>query len=66
MCRGCSHSRGKTQLLDARRPAGFTNVVVRKLAGTFELDPHVDRSCVITLDEDEARVRFEALRDWLG
>jgi hypothetical protein len=47
-------------------PAGFTNLVVRKLEGTIELDPHVDRSCVITLGEDEARVLFEALREWLG
>jgi hypothetical protein len=36
------------------------------LEGKLELDPHVDRGCVITLDEDGARVLFEALQEWLG
>jgi hypothetical protein len=44
----------------------ITNLVIRKLPnGVIELDPHVDRSCVIQLREDSARVIFEALREWL-
>ncbi len=49
-----------------RGPAGFANLVVRKLDGTIELDPHVDRGCVILLDETGARVLSEALVEWLG
>ncbi|MDQ4009881.1 MAG: hypothetical protein M3228_04125 [Actinomycetota bacterium] len=49
-----------------RGPAGFANLVVTKLDGTIELDPHVDRSCVLTLDEEGARVLCEALQEWLG
>lgn len=44
----------------------ITNLVIRKLPnGRIEFDPHVDRSCVIQLREDSARVIFEALREWL-
>jgi hypothetical protein len=49
-----------------RGPVGFANLVVRKVDGTIELDPHVDRGCVILLDEDGARVLSEALQEWLG
>ncbi|MGH3981350.1 MAG: hypothetical protein ACRDST_01335 [Pseudonocardiaceae bacterium] len=49
-----------------RGPTGFTNLAVIKRGGEIELDPHVDRSCVITLDEDGARILFEALAEWLG
>jgi hypothetical protein len=49
-----------------RGPAGFANVVVSKRDGTIVFDPHVTGSCVITLDEDGARVLFEALGEWLG
>jgi hypothetical protein len=45
---------------------GYTNLVVSKRGGHIELDPHVDRSCVITLDEDGSRILFEALTEWLG
>ncbi len=45
---------------------GFTNLVVRKLDGTIELDPHVTGACVLLLDEHGARVLHEALGDWLG
>ncbi|MGH3982982.1 MAG: hypothetical protein ACRDST_09955 [Pseudonocardiaceae bacterium] len=49
-----------------RGPVGFANLVVTKLDGTIELDPHVDRSCVILLDESGGRVLSEALVEWLG
>lgn len=49
-----------------RGPVGFANLVVTKLNGQIELDPHVDGSCKLTLDEDGARVLHEALGDWLG
>jgi hypothetical protein len=45
---------------------GFANLVVTKLHGTIELDPHVDRGCVILLDESAARVLSAALVEWLG
>jgi hypothetical protein len=45
----------------------ITNLVIRKLPnGVIELDPHVDRSCVIQLREESARVVCDALREWLG
>jgi hypothetical protein len=49
-----------------RGTPGFANLVVRKLNGQIELDPHVDRGCVILLDETSARVLAKALTDWLG
>jgi hypothetical protein len=45
---------------------GLTNLVVSKRDGEIELDPHVDRSCVITLDEPGATVLRDALTEWLG
>ena len=47
-------------------PHGGTPDVVSKRGWHIELVPHVDRSCVITLDEDGARILFEALAEWLG
>lgn len=44
-----------------RGPVGFANLVVTKLDGTIELDPHVDRGCVILLDEGGARALSDAL-----
>lgn len=49
-----------------RGPVGFANLLVSKCDGQIELNPHADGSCVITLDEDGARVLFDALREWLG
>lgn len=49
-----------------RGPAGFANLVVRKLDGQIELDPHVTGACVLLLDEDGARLLHETLGDWLG
>lgn len=45
---------------------GFTYLVVSKRNDDIELDPHVDRSCVITLDEPGATVLRDALTEWLG
>lgn len=45
---------------------GFTNLVVRKRAGEIELDPHVDGSCVLSLDEAAATQLFAVFEEWLG
>lgn len=45
---------------------GFTNLVIRKLDGEIELDPHAVGGCVIKLDEDGATVLRDALTEWLG
>ncbi|MDQ3761777.1 MAG: hypothetical protein M3460_08775 [Actinomycetota bacterium] len=45
---------------------GFTNLVVRKLDGAIEFDPHVTGACVLTLDEAAATQLFDALGQWLG
>jgi len=45
---------------------GHTNLVVSKRGGHVEFDPHIDRLCVITLDEDGTRVLRKALQERLG
>ncbi len=45
---------------------GFTNLVVSKLNGEIELDPHATGGCVIRLDETGARAMCEIVLDWLG
>lgn len=45
---------------------GFTNLVVRKLNGDIELDPHATGACVLTLNEGGATVLRDALTEWLG
>lgn len=45
---------------------GFTNLVIRKLNGEIELDPHVDGSCKLALAEDAAGMLRDALIEWLG
>lgn len=47
-------------------PAGFTNLVIRKLDGEIELDPHADGSCVLRFDEDAATTLRDILIEWLG
>jgi hypothetical protein len=47
-------------------PAGFTNLVLRKLDGEIELDPHATGACVIRLDEDAATAVRDQLSEWLG
>lgn len=44
----------------------FTNLVVTKRGGEIELNPHAYGACLITLNEDAARVLLEALGEWLG
>ncbi|MGH3852497.1 MAG: hypothetical protein ACRDR6_03175 [Pseudonocardiaceae bacterium] len=38
----------------------------KKQGDEIILDPHVTGECVMILDEDAARVLFEALEEWLG
>ncbi len=45
---------------------GHANLVASKRGGHVEFAPHVDRLCVITLDEDKTRVLCKALQEWLG
>ncbi|MGH3786579.1 MAG: hypothetical protein ACRDRG_08520 [Pseudonocardiaceae bacterium] len=47
-------------------PIGYTNLVVRKVDGTIELDPHVTGACVILIDESGATELRDALTEWLG
>jgi hypothetical protein len=49
-----------------RGPMGFTNLLVSKRDGTIVLDPHVDGSCVIFLDQDGATALCDTLTEWLG
>jgi hypothetical protein len=49
-----------------RGPMGFTNLLVTKRNGTIVLDPHVDGSCVIFLDQDGATALCDTLTEWLG
>jgi hypothetical protein len=44
----------------------FTNVVITKINGEIELDPHVVRACVIRFDEDGATALRDTLMAWLG
>jgi hypothetical protein len=39
---------------------------VRVVDGQIELDPHVDGSCKLRLDEDAGDVLRNALTEWLG
>lgn len=45
---------------------GFTNLVVRRVNGEIELDPHIDGSCKLTLDEDEVGALRDAVTELLG
>lgn len=45
---------------------GFTNLRVSMQGGTIVLDPHVTGTCVISFNEDEARVLCDTLTEWLG
>ena len=49
-----------------RGPMGFTNLLVSKRGATIVLDPHVDGSCVISLDQDAATALCDTLTEWLG
>jgi hypothetical protein len=49
-----------------RTCVGFTNLLVTKRDSMIVLDPHVDGSCVIRLDEDGATALRDTLTEWLG
>lgn len=44
---------------------GFCDLVVTKINGEIALNPHVDNSCVLILDEVAAITLHQALREWL-
>ncbi|MDQ3765703.1 MAG: hypothetical protein M3460_31155 [Actinomycetota bacterium] len=45
---------------------GYCNLRVSQINGEVVLDPHVDGSCVITLDKTAALAMRDTLTDWLG
>ena len=45
---------------------GFCNLRVTKIDGEIVLNPHVDGSCVLRLDETAATQLFDILGEWLG
>lgn len=45
---------------------GFTNLVVTRNNNTIMLNPHVDNSCVLTLDEVAAEILHNTLGEWLA
>ncbi len=45
---------------------GFCNLRVTKIDGEIVLNPHVDGSCVLRLDETAATQLFDMLGEWLG
>lgn len=47
-------------------PRGFANLVMRKLDGEIELDPHATGACVLQLDEAGAVEVWDQLGEWLG
>jgi hypothetical protein len=49
-----------------RGPRGFTTLMVSKRDGTIMLDPHIDGSYVISLDQDGATALCDTLTEWLG
>ena len=46
--------------------AGFTNLVVTRESGRIVFDPHVDGSCVVSVDEAVARQLRDTLKEWLA
>jgi hypothetical protein len=49
-----------------RGPIGFANLMVNEQDGTIVFDPHVTGQCLITLDEQSARILRDTLTEWLG
>ncbi len=49
-----------------RGPMGFTNFMINKQGESLVLDPHVTGECLITLNEDSAKVLLDILVEWLG
>ena len=44
----------------------FCNLRVSKINGEIVLNPHVDGSCVLSLDRTAATQLFDILGEWLG
>jgi hypothetical protein len=49
-----------------RGAVGFCNLVVSKIDGDIELNPHADGCCLLTLSEDGATELRDVLTEWLG
>ncbi len=49
-----------------RGPMGFANLMVSLQGRSVVLDPHVTGECLITIDEDGAKVLRDLLTEWLG
>jgi hypothetical protein len=49
-----------------RGPIGFANLMVNEQDGAIVFDPHVTGECLITLDEQSARMLRDTLTEWLG
>ncbi|MDQ3763149.1 MAG: hypothetical protein M3460_16335 [Actinomycetota bacterium] len=63
------HGRRKTIPATCERhrgPIGFTNLQVTQRDNNIVLDPHVDGSCVIYLNQDGATELRDTLTEWLG
>jgi len=45
---------------------GFCNLRVGRIGDKIVLNPHVDGSCVLRLDEAAATQLFDILGEWLG
>ncbi|MBV9031849.1 MAG: hypothetical protein JO364_16405 [Pseudonocardiales bacterium] len=45
---------------------GFANLMVSKQGGSIVFDPHVTGACVMSLDEDGAKLLCNLLTEWLG
>jgi hypothetical protein len=49
-----------------RGPIGFANLMVNERDGRIVFDPHVTGECLISLDEQSARMLRDTLTEWLG
>jgi hypothetical protein len=49
-----------------RGPIGFANLMVNEQNGVIVFDPHVTGQCLISLDEQGARMLRDTLTEWLG
>jgi hypothetical protein len=44
---------------------GFTNLVMRKLDGEIELNPHATGACMLRLDQAAATAVRDTITEWL-
>jgi hypothetical protein len=49
-----------------RGPIGFANLMMVKKGNSVVLDPHVTGECLITIDEESAKMLRDILTEWLG